>query len=106
MNKSLAIIIVVYDNHHCLLNLLDSIEQQTFKEFDVFIIDNNSSDTTKQYLKNLNKNYKVFFLSHNTGYATANNFGIKEALKYGFKYYLIVNPDIILEPNAIEEIFK
>jgi len=100
---SVAVQIVTYQSLRFLPFLLNSLKEQTFKEFSWLIIDNGSTDGTMSYLKECWPNVPVFQNRKNFGYAKANNQGIKLSTS---PYILILNPDIILDKNFIKEMMK
>jgi len=108
--NTVGIIIVVYNQKHFLEGLYKSLQAQSFKDFNIYFIDNASSDNSLQYSKVLNGNNKLnikyFALNKNTGYAGGNNTGAKEAVKDGCKYLFILNNDMILDKNCINELVK
>ena len=99
----IALIIVNYNQQHFLDTCLDSIFGQTYKNIDVYFIDNNSPDTA--YLKFLTKKYpfkEVIANKENLGYPTAANQGMR--LAKDADYIVVTNPDIIYSPSYIEKI--
>lgn len=71
-----------------------------YNKCELIIIDNNSTDYTKQYLKNLkkisNKNVKVVLLNNNTGVPEARNIGASLA---SCEYLIFIDNDIIIKCN-------
>jgi GT2 family glycosyltransferase len=69
-------------------------------ETEIFVVDNNSSDGSKEYFKD--KFNSVFFVwnNENIGFAKANNIAIKKATG---KYILILNPDTIVGEDCFEK---
>ena len=90
----LSIIIVTYSSLNYLKTCLDSINKQTFLDYELIIIDNNSIDGGLEFIKKEYPKIKTLKNIRNIGLAKANNQGIKLARG---EYVLIMNPDIILE---------
>lgn len=83
---------------------LDAIGKQTFKDFSLLILDNGSTDGTMEFLKNFKfqiANYKIVFNDKNAGFAAGHN---KALHMSDSEYVLVLNQDIILEPNFLEVI--
>lgn len=82
---------------------LDSLKKQTFKDSDVLVVDNSPQvdNPNLEYLKN-HSFIEVIASGENRGFARAYNILIKEAAKRGAEYFLTLNPDMLLEPEAIE----
>ena len=80
MNNLVSVIIPSYNRYDNLLNTIDSIKKQTYNNFEIIVIDDGSSDNTKNILKDLdNKNIKVFYHDSNYGKGKAIQTGIRES---------------------------
>lgn len=96
-----SIILVNYNTIHLLVNALDSLfEKCNDISYEVIVVDNNSSDNSREICKN-RYGERVFFLSllENVGFGRANNEGIKIAKG---KNIFLLNPDTILLNNAVK----
>lgn len=102
-----AIIIVNWNGRRFLSNCLNAVYGQSYKEFDVYFIDNGSTDGSIEFVT---KNYpktKVIPLQENTGFAKGNNVGIWEAFKDNeVKYIVCLNNDTIVDRNWLKELIK
>lgn len=105
-----GIIAVIYNQKHNLKPFFESLKLQSFKDFTVYFIDNNSVDGSYDYAKILNEDQildiRYIKQSQNTGYAGGNNTGAKEAARSGCEYLFILNNDMILEKNCFSELVK
>lgn len=83
----------------------DSVLKQTFKDYNVYIIDDGSRDETKKYLDEFVKDKGNFFVKHilNGGVSNARNVGIDLASS---KYLTFLDSDDTLENNFLEEAFN
>ena len=82
MNKVplISIIITTFNDLENLVNNISLIKNQTFKNFELIIINDCSSDNTKNYLDSLkDKNIIKFNLKKNYGPGYARNIGIKNS---------------------------
>lgn len=101
-----SINLVTWNGKKYLPHCLDSIAKQTFRDFSLFILDNGSTDGTVEYLKNSLlpvTNCRLEFNEENIGFAAGHNQAIRATEG---DYVLMLNQDIILEPNFLEEIIK
>lgn len=92
----LLVIIVTYNAMRWIDRCLGSVA-----EWDVFVVDNGSTDGTQEYIK---KNYgKVIFRQSETnlGFGRANNVGLQYALDKGYDYVYLMNQDAWVMPDAI-----
>ena len=95
--KDITLILVTYRSERLILRNLD-----VLKQFPVIIVDNSNSDELDLIVHKYN-NIKLIKSSKNLGYGKANNLAIKSAIT---SFILIVNPDIILNVNSINNLFK
>ena len=81
---NISIILLTYNSIKFVDKFLESIFEQSYKNFEVIIIDNFSNDGTYEKLKKMNlKNTKLIQFKNNGNMAASRNIGIKNA-KYDF----------------------
>jgi hypothetical protein len=71
------------------------------------VIDNGSKDGTEEAVKNYklpNMDYKFIQSGANFGFAGGNNVGIKDAIKRGFDYVILMNNDLILPKDIVTKL--
>src|SRR3989344_3399710 len=105
--KKASIIIVNWNGMKFLKNCLDSVYKQTYKNFQVYFVDNGSIDGSSEFVK---KNYlkaKIIQLDKNYGFAKPNNIAIKESFKdKEVEYIVCLNNDTIVDKNWLKELVK
>jgi GT2 family glycosyltransferase len=104
MKKPLiSIIIVTFNSDEYLDNCLKSVFKNSYKNFEVILYDNNSTDKSKVIINKYKKNYSnrviSIFSKENIGYAKANNTSVE--LAHG-EYIFILNPDTLVDENFLE----
>ena len=101
----LGIVIANWNGEKLIDKCLESLENQVFKNFKVYIIDNaskdNSRDVIKKYINRLN--IDLMEMEYNTGFAPANNIGIKKAIKDGCNYILTLNNDVEVPKESLKK---
>jgi GT2 family glycosyltransferase len=106
----IGIITVLHNQKRFLKDFIDSLLIQTFNDFTLYLIDNNSKDDPFELTKELNKNnlihIKYFSLDDNTGFAAGSNYGAKKAIDDGCEYLFILNPDVVLEINCVNALYQ
>lgn len=106
----IGIVTVLYNSETVVEEFFETLNNQTFKNFVLYVVDNNSPDNSLEKSKKLAKNcfFKTIFIenSDNYGVAKGNNIGIKKSLEDGCDYVLLSNNDIYLENNTIELLLK
>ncbi len=101
-NEYISIIIPCYNVEKYVEDTLNSILNQTYKNYEIIFVDDVSSDNTYKIIKNYEKKYKfVRALQNpvNSGAGAARNLGLKEA-----KYDIIsfIDSDDTIEDNFYE----
>ena len=99
------ITVVTYNRFDLTYRCLESLLTKTRSEFFCNVVDNASSDGTREYLQTLavsHPNVKVHFLNRNMGVAVASNYGWAETEA---EYYLKLDNDIeILDGDWLERL--
>lgn len=105
MNPFISIIIPVYNTEKYISDCLDSILAQTYKNFEVIIIDDGSTDNSLSICntyKEKNKNISVLHIE-NSGVSAARNTGIKHAKG---EFLLFVDSDDTLYEYSLSKFIK
>lgn len=84
---------------------LPSLFVQTYQNFELLIIDNSQEKENEnyQYLKNNYPDLEIKWMDGNIGFARAYNLMIEEARQKGGKYFLALNPDMVIAPDFLEK---
>jgi len=98
-----SIIIVNYNGLEYLQKCLDSILNNDFKNYEIILVDNNSQDESKSFVKEHYPSVSIIELVDNFGFAKPNNLGAKKA-KGDLFYFL--NNDTMISKNSIVELLK
>ncbi len=100
--KLISIVIVNYNGKNILKVLLQSIAKSAYRNYEVIIVDNNSSDGSQEYIKKNFKKIRLIINKKNLGYS-----GINSALKYcRGKYLLFLNNDMELDKDCMKNLVK
>jgi len=94
-----SIIIVNWNGCEHLPVCLESLAAQTFRDFEVILVDNGSSDGSLALLRKHFPWVRLIALPENTGFATGNNQGLAQARG---DYLVTLNNDTKAEPNWLE----
>ena len=95
--KDITIIIVSYKSEKMIIRNLEII-----KKFPTIIINNSRSDKFNTLIDDF-KNIKLITPDLNLGYGRANNLGVNQSKT---PYFLIVNPDILLNEKLINTLYS
>jgi len=96
----LTINLVTFNGQKYLPYCLESIRNQTFKDFSVLVIDNDSHDNTVNFIKQYYPSVRVVENKKNLGFAKAHNQGIHWTKS---EYVLCLNQDIFLEQDFLKK---
>ncbi|MEN7982328.1 MAG: glycosyltransferase family 2 protein [Nanoarchaeota archaeon] len=104
--KETAILVNTWNDKKFLKGCFDNLQSQTYKDFEIIMIDNNSSDGSVEYVKKNFPKIKIFALQENLGYTGGNNKGIEYSINNNFKYTFIMNNDAELEKDCLEKLIN
>jgi len=102
-------VIVTYNKINLLKECLAAINKQTVNVDEIFIVDNASTDQTKEYIQQLMKeqsNINYYQLEQNIGGAGGFNYGLKKAYESDIDYVWIMDDDTIPKKDALEHFLK
>lgn len=101
-NGLVSVIVPLYNGQKHLLELIQSLKNQTYNKIEVIIVDNNSVDDSVKLLKSLSEKIiplNIFLNKENEGYCGGCNEGIKHAKG---EYLLFLSQDRIMSNDWIE----
>lgn len=104
MNRVVAIV-VTYNRRELLKKCIEKLKKQTVS-LDILIIDNASTDGTKNLFKEEKESIKYFNTGSNLGGAGGFNFGIRKAVELGYEYLWILDDDTMPTETALEIFLK
>ena len=107
MDKLVSIIMPVYNSARYLSEAIESCLDQTYRKFELIIIDDGSNDDSKEIIEFYWRKYpdkiKVHFFQKNQGAAAARNKGIKMARG---DYLVFADSDDIQDKERIQQIIE
>lgn len=97
----ISVIVPVYNVENYLRTALDSLVAQTFKDFEVILVNDGSTDLSGEICEEYTRLYSNFHVFHkkNGGQSSARNFGLKKA---NGEYITFLDSDDYFEPYALE----
>ena len=101
-----SIIVPVYNVEKYLVNCLDSIINQTYKNFEIIIINDGSTDNSYSILENYAQNYPNLirvFSKENGGLGSARNLGIQKAVG---RFLWFIDSDDWIEVDALFKLYN
>ena len=102
-NPLVSVIVLNYNAGKLLLNCIESVKKSAYKNLEIIVVDNISTDKSQETCKEKYPDIKLIQNNENFGYCEGNNIGIREAKG---DYIIILNPDTIVESNWVEELIS
>jgi len=103
MDGILTLVLISYNRKKLVRKALKSMLDQTIKPKEIIVVDNNSTDGTKEMIRKEFPKIKLIILPKNEGLCYASNVGFKNATG---KYVGFVENDMTLSKNWVEEVIK
>jgi glycosyltransferase involved in cell wall biosynthesis len=102
---TISIIIPVYNAEHTVARMVESVLRQTFKDFELILVNDGSSDGSTEILANFAKTDQrvVVINQKNAGPAVARNTGLGKA---SGKFVMFFDADDEVEPNMLAEMVQ
>ncbi|MEO8209284.1 MAG: glycosyltransferase family 2 protein [bacterium] len=96
---------VNYNGKKFLKDCLDSLLKQSFTDFEIIFVDNNSSDASYEYVRDNfeSDRIKVYKTKKNLGFAGGNNFGYKYC---SGDYIVLLNNDTVVEKDWLKNLLE
>lgn len=104
--KKIAVLILGYNSLRYLDDLLQSVLSQKYQTYEVFFIDNNSSDKSIELVSNRYPQIKIIKNKKNLGYALAYKNALLSVFINDFDGAVLLNPDVIVDKDWLAEAVK
>lgn len=105
MKNKISVVIPVYNGEKYIAETIQSLLDQTKKANEIIVVNDGSTDKTKDVLENFSKESNLIFhhFSENKGVAFTRNYGV--SLSQG-DWILFMDADDLAEPNLLEQYFN
>lgn len=94
----ISIIIVNWNGKKWLSRCLNSLHRQSYKNFEIIFVDNNSSDNSISFVKKKYPKIKIIKNKKNFGFAEGNNIGFKKSKG---QFILLLNNDTYVQKDFL-----
>ncbi len=103
MQNKIAAIVVTYNRKDLIIECIDHLLDQTYGAFDILIIDNHSTDHTKDAIEHYLENPRIIYkdTGSNLGGAGGFQYGIKEAYNLKYEFVWLMDDDSLPKPQAL-----
>lgn len=109
MKRDYAVVIVTYNRELLLRECVRQVEQQTVSASKIIIVNNASTDGTRQYLKELSRKnsvYQIIECSQNLGGAGGFARGIAYAINCSIDCVLLIDDDAMISVDYMEQLLE
>lgn len=96
------IIVLNWNGQHYTLDCLESLQQLSYPNFEVLVVDNGSSDDSAAVIRARFPQHALIETGANLGFAGGNNVGLRYALEQGADYVLLLNNDTVVAPDFVD----
>jgi GT2 family glycosyltransferase len=97
---TVSVVVLSWNSEEFLSSCIEAVLNQTYPMVELVVMDNHSSDHSVAMVKQQYPQIRIIENGVNLGFAKAHNKGIRETTG---KYYLPLNPDVILSATFIDE---
>jgi GT2 family glycosyltransferase len=88
------------------IECIESLKKLHYPNYDIIVVDNGSTDGSGEALRAKYPDVVIIENGKNLGYAVGFNIGLKIAFENGADYFLILNNDTAIDPDALAELVK
>lgn len=106
MTPKVSVIIPAYNEEDVIEDCLRSLENQSFKDYQVILIDDASTDSTKSIIQRYCQKHPKSFFLHEYGKVGPGKARNLSAYQCGSEFLVFMDADCIATPNWIEELLK
>ncbi len=101
--SQVSVVIPNYNGKAYLEGVLESLSRQNFTDFETILVDNGSSDGSREYVRSRFPEVRILPLTENFGFSKAVNEGIRAS---DSPYVILLNNDTKAEPDFCGELLK
>lgn len=107
-NRKVIAVVVTYNRKELLKEAIEALLNQEYNNCDVLIVDNASTDGTREYIDELLKDTRVHYenTGANLGGAGGFNYGIKRACQMGCDFVWVMDDDCIVHKDSLTELLN
>lgn len=102
----MGIVICNYNKKERVLNCIRSVLESKMQDFDLYVVDNASSDGSAQAVREVfGSRAESIENKENLGGSGGFNTGLRRALQNGYPYLMCLDNDVLVDENAVGELY-
>ena len=106
MNK-IGVVVCNYNGEKYIIGCLDAVFNSDITDFDVFIVDNASTDNSVNLvIEKYGEKVNIISNSQNLGGSGGFGRGLRECVKLGYEYIALIDNDAIVDANTIRTLYE
>jgi glycosyltransferase involved in cell wall biosynthesis len=99
---AVSVVIATYNRANFLRETIESVLNQSFKDFELIVVDDGSTDETRQIIKTYGSTVQAFY-QNNRGPSAARNLGVRHARG---SWIAIQDSDDVSAPHHLEVLYR
>lgn len=103
-NEKVGIVIVHCGGEKVLEECIQTLDNQSRREFQIWVVDNGSRDGSAEKVAERHRGVQVLRLKKNLGWSGGNNIGIRAALADGADWVWLLNNDTMANQDCLERL--
>lgn len=103
LGPTCSVILVNWNGRHFLGPCLQALEAQTFRDFEIVLVDNASADGSPEWVAEHYPDVRIVRSERNLGFAEGNNRGFEVARG---EFLVLLNNDTVAEPGFLQELLE
>ena len=96
-----SVLLVTWNSAKFLDECFASLDRQDYRDLEVIVVDNASTDATRELLRPRETEWRVIYNEANVGFAAAQNQAIQQAKG---DWLLCLNPDVLLSADFVSRL--
>lgn len=101
-----SIVSLNWNSYEVTLDCLLSLRKMDYRNFEVVLVDNGSADGSPEKLLEKAPGIRLIRNATNLGFAGGSNVGIRDAIRRGTDYVLLLNNDTIAAPDFLSQLVR
>lgn len=101
-----TIVILNWNSFDVTLDCLLSLRKIDYCNFEILLVDNGSVDSSAQQLAERAPEVRLIRNSRNLGFAGGCNVGMRDAIRRGAEYVLLLNNDTVVAPDFLTQLIR
>lgn len=106
-NNEIGIVICNYNKAEYIIKCVHSVFSSSFKDFDIYIVDNASEDNSVELLRQeFGSDVNIIVNEKNLGGSGGFNTGLRKVLDNKYNYIMMLDNDVEIAPDTIEYLYN